>query len=100
MVVKACFGNTVDPIYNNSTDSFKNRYYNLKIKVTLKVHGVLFHIEGFLEMGRTSLWFLSEQAMQSVHFDFNINIIPTIRKMYHAQFASTKVFMFNMFLTQ
>lgn len=38
---------------------------------TRKVHAVFHHIEDFCDDKQLGLGFCSEQAMESVHFDFN-----------------------------
>lgn len=42
----------------------------LGIEVTPKVHAVFFHVKEFCEKNGLGLGFFSEQAMESVHFDF------------------------------
>jgi hypothetical protein len=70
-VVKSCFGQDLDPNFGFYIDSFKQSYLSLNISVTPKVHAVFFHIAEFCNKTQQGLGFFSEQAMESVHFDFN-----------------------------
>lgn len=69
-VVEACFGTKLKPGYNNKIELFKRSYLDLKISITPKVHVVFHHIEDFCSRQKDGLGFFSEQAMESVHFDF------------------------------
>ena len=67
----ACFGQTLDPDYKTYIRSFADAYVKLGIDVTPKVHAVLVHVPQFLDQNPghgLGLW--SEQASESVHYDF------------------------------
>lgn len=70
-VVTSCFGNQLCPDYKQKIASFKESYIALNISVTPKVHAVFFHIQDFCDRTQMGLGVFSEQAMKSVHFDFN-----------------------------
>lgn len=70
-VVKACFGIELDPNYKLYINNFKKSYLDLGVSVTPKVHSVFYYIEEFCSKHGTALGFYSEQAMESVHYEFN-----------------------------
>lgn len=70
MVVKAFFGNSLDPLFQTYINNFKQSYLDLGISVTPKVHAVFYHVEEFCSKQQSGLGFYSEQAMESVHFEF------------------------------
>lgn len=70
-VVSGCFGNKLEPNYKTNIQIFKNNFDALGIKITPKVHAVYFHVEQFCDKYETGLGYFSEQAMESVHFDFS-----------------------------
>lgn len=70
LVVKACFGTHLDPQYITYINNFKKSYLDLDISVTPKVHSVFFHIEEFCSKHHKGLGWYSEQAMESVHYEF------------------------------
>lgn len=69
-VVSACFGKDLDQNYTECIEDFKESYLSLGVSVTPKVHAVFFHIGQFCKLHGIGLGFFSEQAMESVHFDF------------------------------
>lgn len=69
-VVSACFGNVLENNYTTCIENFKKSYISLGVSVTPKVHIVFFHVREFCHKTGMSLGFFSEQAMESVHFDF------------------------------
>jgi hypothetical protein len=70
LVVKACFSTDLDPQYATHINNFKNSYLDLDVPVTPKVHSVFFHVEEFCSKNQRALGFYSEQAMESVHYEF------------------------------
>lgn len=70
VVVKACFSATLHSNYKKLISDFKKSYLDLGISVTPKVHAVFHHVEDFCSKNQKGLGFFSEQAMESVHFDF------------------------------
>ena len=70
-VVASCFGNSLNSNSKEKIAAFKKSYLALEISVTPKVHAVFFHIEDFCDRTQKGLGFFSEQAMESVHYDFN-----------------------------
>ncbi|CAH0547097.1 unnamed protein product [Brassicogethes aeneus] len=69
-VVKACFGNNLDENFATYINIFKQSFLDLDIKITPKVHAVFYHITQFCKENNMALGFFSEQAMESIHFDF------------------------------
>lgn len=69
-VTSACFGNDLKENYSECIQAFKKSYVDLGVNITPKVHAVFFHVEQFCAIKGVSLGFFSEQAMESVHFDF------------------------------
>ena len=69
-VVHDCFGSALNAHYMRSIDKFKTYYLDLNISVTPKVHAVFYHIIDYCSEHKRGLGFYSEQAMESVHFDF------------------------------
>lgn len=72
LVVKACFGKLLYPNFKKNIRDFKRSYLDLGVSVTPKVHAVFYHVEDFCSKNQKGLGGYSEQAMESVHFDFNI----------------------------
>ena len=87
-VVSACFGNSLDENYVKCIQSFKNSYISSGINITPKVHAVFFHVEQFCRKTQTGLGFFSEQAMESVHFDFNAWWLKTKVDMQNPQYST------------
>ena len=73
-IVTACFGQTLDPKYEEHIAAFSELYKGLNISVTPKVHVIEKHVAQFLKQkGEVSgLVFWSEQAMESSHHDFKL----------------------------
>lgn len=71
-VVQACFTINLDPKFAVYIDEFKDKYLNLKISVTPKLHAVFFHVKQFCIKHQKGLGFFSEQAMEAVHYDFSM----------------------------
>ena len=69
-VVCSCFGNHLEKDYKTCIAAFKKSYTDLRISITPKVHAVFFHVEQFCDKKGIGLGFFSEQAMESVHYDF------------------------------
>lgn len=69
-VVKSCFGLELEENYCESIDQFKTSYLDLGKDVTPKIHAIFFHVRDFCMKHKKGLGFFSEQAMESVHFDF------------------------------
>ncbi|CAH0560526.1 unnamed protein product [Brassicogethes aeneus] len=73
-VVDSCFLNELDPNYQMYINQFKTTYLNLNISVTpwfAKVHAVFYHVAESCKKTGRGLGYYSEQAMESVHHDFN-----------------------------
>lgn len=71
-VVHSCFKKELKLDYKEKIAVFRKSYLDLKVNVTPKVHAVFFHIEDFCEITKTGLGEYSEQAMESVHYDFTV----------------------------
>ncbi len=72
VVKEACFGKELDPNYKQIITDFGIAYMKLGISVTPKVHAILVHVCQFLEIHEgNGLGPWSEQASESVHFDFS-----------------------------
>ena len=73
-VVSACFGQELDPTYEEKITQFSQLYRSLGCTVPPKVHIGEVHVAQFLKMRgeKYSLGMLSEQAMESCHHDFKI----------------------------
>ena len=70
-VKKSCFGQTVANDFKISISKFAEAYDKLGVSVTPKVHAVLVHIPEFLDQNLGhGLGYWSEQASESVHYDF------------------------------
>lgn len=69
-VVKSCFSKELTPEFKSSIEEFKNSYLSLDINVTPKVHAVFFHVVDFCSQNNIGLGFHSEQAFETVHYDF------------------------------
>jgi hypothetical protein len=71
-VKEACFGQNLDPYFESSIQDFGLAYLQLGIPVTSKVHTVLVHVKQFLnKQNGQGLGVWSEQALESLHHDFN-----------------------------
>lgn len=70
IVVNACFSKTLNPEFANFIDNFKRSYLALGISVTPKVHCIFIHVKEFCEKHQVGLGIFSEQAFESVHFEF------------------------------
>ena len=73
-VVTACFGQTLDPAYEEHISNFSKQYRTLGITVTPKVHIIERHVAEFLKLkGEVAgLGFWSEQSMESGHHDYKL----------------------------
>ena len=73
-VVTACFGQILNQSYNQEIAKFSDKYRELNISVTPKVHVVEKHVPEFLKQKGeiAGLGFWSEQAMESAHHDFKM----------------------------
>ena len=73
-VVTSCFGQHLDPAYEEKISRFSKQYRTLNISVTPKVHVIEKHVPEFLKLKgeETGLGFWSEQAMESGHHDFKL----------------------------
>lgn len=70
-VVDSTFTNYLKPTFKKDINDFRESYLSLDISVTPKVHAVFFHVEEFCNKHNKGLAFYSEQAMESVHYDFS-----------------------------
>lgn len=69
-VRKACFSMDLHPNYKEYIDNFKSTYLKLGIPLTPKVHCIITHVPQFCEVTGLGLGKFSEQASESVHYDF------------------------------
>lgn len=69
-VVNSCFATVLNPKFEDYIIQFRKSYVDLKINITPKVHAVFFHVTYFCSKMHRGLGFFSEQAMESVHSDF------------------------------
>lgn len=70
-VVEACFGASLHVNYKEIIDNFKISYLQLGINVTPKLHMIFHHVAEFCDKNGIGLGKYSEQASESVHFDFS-----------------------------
>ena len=68
--MKACFGKNLDPDSPIFIGALKKSFMDLEVSVTPKIHAVFYHVSEFCSKHLKGLGFYSEQAMESVHFDF------------------------------
>lgn len=71
LVVKSCFGDTLEPDYEENILNFKKAYLDLEIPVTPKIHAIFYHVIDFCSAVGDGLGRYSEQASESVHYSFN-----------------------------
>lgn len=69
-VVESCFSLTLDYNFAISIKNFRDSFLKLNISVTTKIHTIFFHVEQFCQHYGIGLGFFSEQAFESVHYDF------------------------------
>ena len=72
-VVINCFGMTLDSEFESDISLFKDLYVDLGISITPKVHILVKHVPYFIKKHNCSLGWYSEQALESVHYDFYKN---------------------------
>lgn len=89
LVVKACFGQTLDPNFEKHINDFKTSFLELEVSVTPKIHAVFFHVAEFCNSHEKALGFFSEQAMEAVHFEFKEFWSKYKLSMSHPEYAST-----------
>ena len=70
-VVEACFGKVLLDDFEARIHSFEEAHRKLDIPVTPKVHILIFHVSEFCNQFRRGLGIYSEQASESVHYDFD-----------------------------
>ena len=71
-VKSACFGQQLDLNYKGYIEKFGEAYIKLGKGIPPKVHGILAHVDQFLSLNPgKALGFWSEQASESVHYDFS-----------------------------
>ena len=69
-VVVSCFGKSLHTNYKSRIERFRRTFQKLGIRVTPKVHSIIFHVIEFCDSKRCGLGTWSEQAFESVHSDF------------------------------
>ncbi len=69
-VVQSCFGCQLLPEFANALLEFRDRYLDLAISATPKVHAVFYHVGDFCSRRGTGLGVWSEQSTGSLHRDF------------------------------
>ena len=60
----------LNPQYQYYIKHFENVYKDLGISVTPKVHILIRHVPEFIKKHNRSLGWYSEQALESIHYDF------------------------------
>lgn len=75
VVKDTCFGMDLAPDYKEHIQNYKDRYLSTKLKVSPKAHALFVHVSEFLDLmhkdyPKRGLGFWSEQASESVHYDF------------------------------
>ena len=90
-----CFGLRLDKSYKEKIKLYKEAYKTLGIKVSPKVHALVIHVPEFLDSMQESypdkgLGFWSEQASETVHYDFKQFYeqgykIPSCHNLYSAK---------------
>ena len=70
-VVTSCFSYDVDPDYLRYIRDFENAWFDLKLKVTPKVHLVIEHLEEVIELYGFGMATLNESAAEAIHADFD-----------------------------
>ena len=70
-----CFGMELSPDYKEKIHKYKESYMSTKLKVSPKAHALFVHVPEFLDLMKADfpnrgLGFWSEQASESVHYDF------------------------------
>lgn len=70
-VVAACYGDSLQPNFEETIGRFQRAYLQLNISVTPKVHAVFFHVAEFCSSTQCGLGPWSEQAVEAAHSDFN-----------------------------
>lgn len=71
LIVQACFGKNLDKNFSVLICNFKKSYMECGAPITPKVHAVFYHVEDFCTKYQIGLGFYSEQAVESVHSDFD-----------------------------
>ena len=71
-VVHSCFSYTLAEGWLESIENFKTEFLALNIRVTPKVHAVMFHVSEFCLKHGKGLGMFSEQASESVHANFKL----------------------------
>jgi hypothetical protein len=90
-VKDSCFGQTCDPSYLEHITDFGSKYLQLNIGIPPKIHCILVHVPQFLaDKGGKGLGVWSEQASESVHYDFgNLWVGGSYKRaLCHADYAS------------
>lgn len=70
-VVDSCFSTHLEENYETKISEFRDSYLALGIPVTSKIHTIFYHVKQFCAEHGIGLGFYSEQAFESVHYDFN-----------------------------
>jgi hypothetical protein len=70
-VTSSCFGEKLSTDFVDLIQKFQEAYLELNISVTTAVHVVFKHVPQFCQLVDTGLGQFSEQASESVHYDFN-----------------------------
>lgn len=61
----------LDTQYQAKIDVFEEEFKKSKISVTPKVHALIHHVPEFIKMKKKPLGIFSEQASESVHYQYN-----------------------------
>lgn len=69
-VVDACYGMNLGD-FREAILEFSSAYTALEIRITPKVHAVMFHVRDFCERNTSGLGIWSEQSTESLHSDFD-----------------------------
>ena len=70
LVRESCFGQDLAFNYKSQIEQFEIAYKKLGISVTPKIHCIFVHVPQFCDLKGVGLGFYSEQASESVHYDF------------------------------
>ena len=84
----ACLGFTLDPLYREKVDKFKEKYKTLNISVTSKVHIMFRHVPEFMDQHKKALGEFSEQVVESSHSKFDRFLDSyRIKDIFHANYS-------------
>jgi len=72
---RACFGIQLRPDYKQRVAAFESQYLSMpELPLTSKIHMIITHLRPFCEAMGCGLGIYSEQAAESLHFDYDRNL--------------------------